>query len=82
MVWSVGTRRNKNADYHVFKDSAYSRFREELRNQSGLDVQLYQRSVVNLCRDLVDLQLWRYAAVREYWQEKTPVQVPACSHWS
>jgi len=80
MVWSAGTRRNKNADYHAFKDSAYSRFGEELRNQSGLDVVLYQRSVVNLCRNLVDLQLWRYSAVKDYWREKTPVQVAACSH--
>jgi len=72
-------RANSNVDYVQFKQTAQEKFNFELKNQNALDVELYQKALFLMCKDLHRLRLWDYEIIRVYWRRYTVVKVDLCS---
>lgn len=73
------SRANHGEDYQEFRSSALERFDKELREQNGLDMELYAAALARLCGELHTHELWAMPLVRQYWREKAPQQTGKCS---
>lgn len=74
------SRVNSDSEYMRFKTNAKSRYSRQLQRQNGLDVELYENVVLQMCLDLQKYGLWTDAVVRTYWIKFAPkLSIVNCS---